>query len=375
MIQYRNKCIICKSNLELSYSFSKFPIFMGTTDQPRETDVCEDLNFSTCTNCGCVQLSNLIPLDVLYEKSHNAAVGKTWDKHHLEFYNFIKNYTKGTIVEIGGGNLHLARHLENEASIDKIVIYDTNTYGEINSDKIEMREEFFDSRSTQGLSIDMVIHSHLMEHLYNPIEEIQSMSDTLQEGGYMAIAIPLINNMLEDKFTNAMNFEHTYMITENIYQDILNKANLEIVATKDFSKYTRFLITKKNTGCDLIFRSYPECIGILDNFVKYYSEEVNNIKEILELDYSKENTFIFGAHIFTQYLIKFGLNEGLFSNILDNDDRKIGNRLYGTDLIVKSPKILKDIENPILVLKAAQYTEEIKKDILENINPNTRFIL
>ena len=93
------------------------------------------------------------------------------------------------------------------------------------------------------------------------------------------------------------------------------------------------------------------------------------------MDDSKENTFIFGAHIFTQYLIKFGLDEGLFANILDNDHRKIGNRLYGTDLTVRSPKILKDIENPVLVLKAAQYTEEIKKDILENINPNTKFIL
>ena len=42
----RNKCIICKSDLELSYSFSKFPMFMGTTDESRETDVCKDLNFS-----------------------------------------------------------------------------------------------------------------------------------------------------------------------------------------------------------------------------------------------------------------------------------------------------------------------------------------
>ena len=41
----------------------------------------------------------------------------------------------------------------------------------------------------------------------------------------------------------------------------------------------------------------------------------------------------------------------------------------------KAPKILKDIESPLVVLKAAMYTEEIKKDILENINPNTRFIL
>ena len=67
---------------------------MGTTNESRETDICKDLNFSTCVKCGHVQLSNLIPLEALYEKSHNAAVGKTWDRHHLEFYEFIKKYAK-----------------------------------------------------------------------------------------------------------------------------------------------------------------------------------------------------------------------------------------------------------------------------------------
>ena len=39
----RNKCILCNNdNLELNYSFNKFPMFMGTTNESRETDICED---------------------------------------------------------------------------------------------------------------------------------------------------------------------------------------------------------------------------------------------------------------------------------------------------------------------------------------------
>jgi len=87
------------------------------------------------------------------------------------------------------------------------------------------------------------------------------------------------------------------------------------------------------------------------------------------------DTFIFGAHIFTQFLLNFGLEESSFSCVLDNDKRKQKNRLYGTGLFVRSPEVLRSINNPTVILKAGQYTEEIMTDIINNINPNTRFIL
>jgi len=48
--------------------------------------------------------------------------------------------------------------------------------------------------------------------------------------------------------------------------------------------------------------------------------------------------------------------------------------LYGTDLKVESPILLKDIKNPVVILKAGFYNEEIKKDILSNINAGTIFL-
>jgi len=59
--------------------------------------------------------------------------------------------------------------------------------------------------------------------------------------------------------------------------------------------------------------------------------------------------------------------------LLDNDPNKQGKRLYGTNLQVASPKILADVENPVIILKAGVYNDEIKKDIVENINKKTLF--
>jgi len=53
--------------------------------------------------------------------------------------------------------------------------------------------------------------------------------------------------------------------------------------------------------------------------------------------------------------------------------KKQGRRLYGTSFKVKSPKILKDKGPVNLILKAGIYNEEIKKDILENINDKVVF--
>ena len=90
-----------------------------------------------------------------------------------------------------------------------------------------------------------------------------------------------------------------------------------------------------------------------------------------------ENTdlpiYLFGGHIFSQYLIKNGLNINKIKGILDNDTNKQGKRLYGTPLFVISPNNLKDIEKPIVILKTGFYNNEIKDDIVNNINKNTIF--
>ena len=87
-----------------------------------------------------------------------------------------------------------------------------------------------------------------------------------------------------------------------------------------------------------------------------------------------QKLYLFGAHIFSQCLINYGLNVKRIDCIIDNDFNKQGKRLYGTDLKVFSPKILSNDNDPVVILKAGAYNQEVKKDILENINSNTFFL-
>jgi len=47
--------------------------------------------------------------------------------------------------------------------------------------------------------------------------------------------------------------------------------------------------------------------------------------------------------------------------------------LYGTNFKVLSPKILKDKSAVAVILKVANYKNEIKTDIINNINTNVTF--
>ena len=62
-------------------------------------------------------------------------------------------------------------------------------------------------------------------------------------------------------------------------------------------------------------------------------------------------------------LIFNGLNLSSITNILDNDKKKHNQYLYGTKIKVVGPKSLKKVDKPIIILRAAQYSNEIKRDI------------
>ena len=53
---------------------------------------------------------------------------------------------------------------------------------------------------------------------------------------------------------------------------------------------------------------------------------------------------------------------------------KHSKRLYGTHLLVHSPEILREVANASVILKAGFYNQEIKSDILNNINDTITFL-
>ena len=77
------------------------------------------------------------------------------------------------------------------------------------------------------------------------------------------------------------------------------------------------------------------------------------------------NVYIFGAHVFSQQLLNLGLREGSIKGVLDNDQAKIGRRLYGTMLEIHSPKVLEEKPSAIVILDAGEYSNEIEEQLMK----------
>ena len=109
------------------------------------------------------------------------------------------------------------------------------------------------------------------------------------------------------------------------------------------------------------------------DYINYHKKLILDINNKIN-ERGNRKTYLFGAHSVSQYLISFGLNVDVIECVLDNNPDKHNGRLYGTTIQVNSPKILKDEINPIVILRSGTFNEEIKKDILDNINPNVEFL-
>ena len=142
----------------------------------------------------------------------------------------------------------------------------------------------------------------------------------------------------------------------------------------DHSIFYAYIKDIKTEKIELSDRLYERNKKLYLDFLDYYKKLIVDLNKIIKKVDPQQPIYLFGAHVFSQYLIKLGINTNHIICLLDNDINKQGKRLYGTNMMVKSPKVLTDVKNPIIILKAGVYDNEIKTDILENINKNAKFL-
>ena len=345
---------------------------MGCTNSPPDKDIFFDMDWGVSEN-GIVQLTSMIPLDILYNDSHNpGTIGATWKKHHDDLSSFIqKRFNASNVLEIGAASgLLVDRFIELENNFNWDIIEPSDQ--DYIDPRINHHKLIFEDFENTKL-YDTVIHSHLLEHIYNPIEFLLKVNSVMTEGGKQFISVPNLPYYLNEGFSNALNFEHTFFYNLDILRNLLNSCGFEILAKVE-GNHSIFIETKKiesiSSQNKIDFNYSYESTDLFNNYLTLMKETVSNVKSIKD---NYQDIFLFGAHIFSQSLLNMGLDDVKISGILDNDPNKEGSRLYGTDLKVSNPSILKNLENILVVVKAGVYTDEIIKQ-LKDINLSIKII-
>ena len=363
-----------KPNLEHLHIFKKFPVFMGCVESPPEKDMKADMIWDICRDTGIIQLRKLLPLEILYLDQHNDGTGKIWQDHYIVFAKFIHKHKPKNVLEIGGAHDHIARNywaLDPKASW---TIVEPNPQ-HITNPKIKVIKGWFDQNFKIDTRIDTVIHSHVFEHTYDPALFIEHISRFMKAGDWHIFTFPSLLPMLKLKWANTLNFEHTAFITEDIVDYLLKKYGFIIVEKQYYGHpHSIFYATKKGKALISIRpikNRYKEYKKVFMDYINFHLDMIKNLNNLIKK--SKTPVYLFGAHIFSQTLIQFGLKTDKIVSVLDNSPMKQGKRLYGTRFTIESPKILKNKGPVNVILKAGGYNAEIKKDIIENINPEVTF--
>ena len=373
----RNRDVINEcEDLEHLYTFNNFPVFMGCMDQPSEKDILVDMQWEISKSSGIIQLNPLLPLDILYPESHGSGnVGSMWTEHHQIFANFIQSQAPKSVLEIGGAHGILSREYKKLNKINWTILEPNPSPAEGVS--AEFIEGFFDDNFTFDGEFDTIIHSHVFEHVYYPDEFIKHISGYLENGQNLIFSLPNMEQMLKRKYTNCINFEHTVFITEPYVEHLLSKHGFRQISKEYFKEdHSIFYAYVKDSSTPLIELPkglYEHNKILYLDYVDYHNKLISDLNVKINKTSNDRPIYLFGAHVFAQYLIEFGLNIDRIVCLLDNDIKKQGKRLYGTSMIVESPNMLAGIDSPIVILKAGVYNKEVSDDILDNINSGTIF--
>jgi 2-polyprenyl-3-methyl-5-hydroxy-6-metoxy-1,4-benzoquinol methylase len=373
LLQTRNNDVISgNSDLETIYTIKNFPVFFGISENLLEDDKFADMNFQISKSTGMVQVNPLVDLKTVYQSSHNpGTIGQIWKKHHQALSEFLLKFNKNLILEIGGYSGILANNCIQQNEDINWTIIDPHVKQFNNNIKID--NSFFDENYKSETKYDLIVHSHLIEHVTDINSFLRTCHKNLTDDGYMVFSLPNFDMFIDKRLTNSINFEHTYFINEYFLSKLFRLNGFELIEkTYYYEKFNIFYCVRKCNSEETTFdqSKYSE---YKNKFLEYFDDINIFIKNTNAEISNNDNVFMFGGHVTSQFLLAMGLDESNIEYLLDNDPNKQGKRLYGTNLIVKSPSILSEYERPTLILKNSSFDEEIKNQIFE-INKTTKIL-
>ena len=362
----RNKSVITsKENLEPLYTFKNFPVFFGCVEHNPSEDVRADMSFAICPETGVIQIDKLLPLEVLYQAQHMDGTGPTWEAFYRNFAQYISRQTPKSILEIGGGKGTLGEIFVQETDNTTWTIVEPNPLRG-SDERIKIIPAFFDEHFSVDDQYDAVVFSHTLEHAYDPNAFLQAIASYLPEGGRLIFAYPQLDVWLRKKYTTALNFEHNMLLTDYFVDYLLAVHGFRIIDKHFYQEHSVYYTAEKVGELNTPYfpeSKYNEYKDLFVEFINYHTTMVDQLNKQINL--FEGDVYLFGGHIFSQYLIEFGLCGDKIVYILDNSKLKQGKRLYGSRLMVANPEILRTAEKAAVILKVGPYRDEILKQLKE----------
>ena len=222
---------------------------------------------------------------------------------------------------------------------------------------------------------DVIILTHVLEHVYDPVQMLKTCNRLLSQGGCLLIEIPAL--IRPDQWPPGyFTFEHVNYFSKTSIKNTLTKSGFDIIGEPSIdplhTQYPvmRFLACKKKSRDELLTSDYSHAKQIC---LRYLSREFKQWaqfdKKIAKKITPEKNVIIWGAGIHTsQLLAQTHIEAGCkIQYIVDSDSQKWGLQL-GRYHIRSPDGIPYDDENVCIVISSYGAENEIYKSILRKHN-------
>jgi NDP-4-keto-2,6-dideoxyhexose 3-C-methyltransferase len=334
------------------------------------------LNVTKCSNtaCGLVQLSNLYNLDYVFEhypyvSGSTATMGQILTDVAKDAQAHVQLTPDDIILDIGGNDGTLLKltqtPVKRRVNIDaahgiQSVLTDP--------DYVRLQTKFSrDSYKSLGLAAPKLIYSVAMfYHLDNPISFCQQVADVMSGETVWLIQMTYLGSMLADNIYDNIVHEHVAYYSLASLESLLAQVGLEVFDAQVVQSYGGSIraYVRKKTSSSTKSPSYHALVAHESqtgmNTVQAlasFNDRVQLLRTVtrnwlFDLADKHGPLFALGASTKGNMICQFlGVNQSHIKAVLDNNDKKIGSILVGSDIpILDESKHLPSLTPYTLIL-------------------------
>jgi len=347
------KCPVCSSGTDELLYGQDFIDLLGISLNRFEQRIV------ICKDCGMVYTNPFITDDEIknyysnmscYEyDDNNNEYPDVHKKRSLNQYNYINKYFNNlnskSILDVGCA-LGYTLSLFKKDGCRVLGLEPSAKNKQIAKEKydVEVETRFLDKDGLDGRMFDLVILSHVAEHLKHPSDIFENINRVLSGEGFLYIETPDID-LFDEQDLYQFSFEHINYFNIDSTKNLLQKAGFELVDSKIFynDKSTAPFYPTLGTlwkKSDKVFEienyyeknraTIQKYIDLIENFRGGLMIKVDNIIS------SHKNIAIWAAGTLTsQLLSQTNLSKGDIKAIFDNDSKKDGLKME--NIIIYKP--------------------------------------
>ena len=382
-------CPICNSDKNIEVFSQKYDHWIELGDQDGYTQ-----KIVICKECGFV-FNNPCPsyaeLDKHYTNWSNYETPQTEGRETKEMANkwnrtfdfvkksFPENF-KGKALEVGCATAFgLSVFKANGWNVlgldpsEKAVNLAKKLYG------IEVIRSLFDINLFKGKKFDLIIFSHVLEHIISPDELVKELLPVLEPNGLIFIEVP---NMLKPEVPMGyFTFEHLNYFTPTSLTNIMGVSGYDLNRMELFGGsmeiqpfypvISALYGARKGAQAYVVKNDFDLSSQAVQNYIDNSNQEAEKINKKIEYvlkKYPNGKIALWGAGIHTSQLLSLTkLSDKNISLIFDNDPKKHGQNLCNVKI---SGLELDNIQNKVncVIISSRAFEKVIYEQIkfLEN---------